>query len=219
MRNLWGNGLFDSRLRAHFLLAVACLVVLVAAWGVGESDGALDRVSLVSAYLFLALISVVLLIGPLRAVQTGRTLGNHMVRRDVAIWAAFTGLVHLVAGVAQSMTPQYLEVFVTHAAVPPSAAMREAYFFWSAIVGFVVGILLVILLLLSNNWSLTLIGQRWWKRLHRLSYIVFALTFVHGLGFQILESRSWIGYVLVVTIMLVVCIAQVRGIRAVLGRK
>ncbi len=78
--------------------------------------------------------------------------------------------------------------------------------------------LLVVLLALSSNWSLGVIGQRWWKRLHKLSYIVFVLTLVHGFGFQVLESRSWVGYGLVIVMMIVVCVAQVRGISAVLGK-
>jgi DMSO/TMAO reductase YedYZ heme-binding membrane subunit len=129
------------------------------------------------------------------------------------------GLVHLVAGAAESMTPVYLHAFVTHAVNPPSATIREAFFFWSAIVGFIIGLLLLVLLALSNNWSMTLIGQRWWKRLHRLSYIVFTLTILHGLGFQVLESRWWVGYGLVGALALAVYIAQIRGIQAIARRR
>jgi len=211
-------GLSGSRLRLHILLAFVNLSILATVWVVVDPAEALDRLSLVSAYLFLLLISFVLLVGPVRAVRTGRVTINHTLRRDVAIWSALMGLVHLVAGAAESMTPVYLEAFVTHAVNPPSATMREAFFFWSAIVGFIIGLLLLVLLALSNNWSMTLIGQRWWKRLHRLSYIIFALTILHGLGFQVLESRWWVGYGLVGALAFGVCIAQVSGIRAIVKR-
>lgn len=210
--------MLGSRLRLHILLAVVNLSILVAAWGIGERGAAIDRLSLVSAYLFLLLISFVLLVGPLRAVRTGRTTINHTLRRDVAIWSALTGLVHLAAGAAESMTPGYLEVFVTHAVNSPSVTTREAFFFWSVIIGFVIGVLLVVLLALSNNWSMTLIGQRWWKRLHRMSYFVFGLTILHGLGFQVLESRWWVGYGLMAAITIVICVAQARGIRVIMKR-
>ena len=211
-------GLSGSRLQLHILLAFVNLSILATVWVAVDPAEALDRLSLVSAYLFLLLISFVLLVGPVRAMRTGRATTNHTLRRDVAIWGAFMGLVHLVAGAVESMTPIYLDAFVTHAVNPPSAMMREAFFFWSAIVGFVVGLLLVVLLALSNNWSMTLIGQRWWKRLHRLSYIVFVLTILHGFGFQLLESRWWVGYVLVGSLALAVCIAQVRGFQAIARR-
>ena len=194
------------------------LLLLLVAWVAGEVSGALDRLSIVSAYLFLLSLGLVLLIGPWRAVLTGRATFNHTLRRDVAIWAAIAGFVHLIAGAMQSMTPEYLDIFITHAASPPPAAMREAFFLWATIVGFVIGILLIILLAVSNNRSVMWVGPRWWKRLHRLSYVVFVLTIVHGLGFQILESRSWGGYGVVAMITLVVCIAQGLGARAVIGR-
>ncbi len=210
--------MFNSRLRLHLSLAAGTVLILFAAREVGDPGGVVNRVSTVSAYLFLVLLSVVMVIGPLRAMRTGRALINHTGRRDVAIWCAFIGLVHLFAGIAQSMTPAYLEVFVTGAAQPLSAILRDKLFFWSTIAGFVVGVLLIVLLALSSNWSLAVIGQRWWKRLHQLSYIVFVLTLVHGFGFQLLESRSWVGYVLVIAMMFVVCIAQVQGVRAVRRR-
>ena len=210
--------MFTTRLRTHIFLAAVSLSVLLAAAVMGEQSASLDRVSLTSAYLFLFLISVVLLLGPLRALRTGRLIINQTLRRDIAIWCALMGLMHLLAGSIESMTPVYLDTFVNHAVNSPSASMREGLFFWSAIVGFVIGILLIVLLALSNNWSLSLIGQRWWKRLHRLSYLAFILTILHGLGFQVLESRFWGGYVLLIALSFIVCIVQLLGVRAVTVR-
>ncbi len=210
--------MFTTRLRTHINLAAASLSVLLAATFIGDQVATLDRVSLMSAYVFLFLISVVLLLGPLRTVRTGRVMINQTLRRDIAIWCALMGLVHLLAGSMESMTPVYLDIFVHHAVDLPSPSTREALFLWSVIAGFVIGILLIVLLALSNNWSLTLIGQRWWKRLHRLSYFAFALTILHGVAFQVLESRFWGGYALLIVMTIIVIIAQVLGFRAVAGR-
>jgi len=194
------------------------LAALVMAAVSGEPAATLDRVSLMSAYLFVLMIGFVLLVGPVRAVRTGRATVNHTLRRDVAIWCGIIGLVHLVAGTAESMTPGYMDVFVSHAASAPSATVRETFFLWSTIAGFIVGILVVILLALSNNRSLAWLGQIRWKRLHRLSYLVFGLTMAHGVGFQVLESRRWAGYAALVAMAGIVCVAQILGIRAVRRR-
>ncbi len=204
-----------SRLQRHAFLAVASLAILFIAWFAGESSTALDRLSIVSAYLFLLSISFVLLMGPWHALRTGRATTNNLLRRDVAIWSAIAGLVHLVAGAMQSMTPVYLERFVRHADNLLATDIREPVFLWSTVIGFVVGALLILLLALSNNRSMVVVGQPWWKRLHRASYFVFGLTVLHGFGFQLLESRHWVGYALIGTISLVVCLAQVLGVRAV----
>ena len=204
-----------ARLGRHTFLAAASLTILLTAWFTGEVSTALDRVSIVSAYLFLLSISFVLLLGPWRVLRTGQATINLIPRRDVAIWSAIAGLVHLVAGALQSMTPGYVAAFVSHAGNPPPTATREVVFLWSTVIGFVIGVLLILLLALSNNRSLAFIGQRWWKRLHRASYVIFALTILHGFGFQILESRLWVGYALLAAISLGVCIAQFLGFRAV----
>lgn len=207
--------MFMTRLRTYIFLAAVSLSILLAAAVMGEQAATLDRVSLTSAYLFLLLISVVLLLGPLRTLRTGRVIINQTLRRDIAIWCALMGFVHLLAGSVESMTPVYMDVFIKHAVKPPSTSTREVLFLWSAIAGFVIGVLLLVLLALSNNWSLKVIGLRWWKRLHRLSYLAFVLTILHGISFQVLESRFWGGYVLVIALTLFVCIFQVLGIRAV----
>ena len=129
--------IFRSRLRTHVVLAATSLLILFVTVLVGNFNPTtvVDRISLVSAYVFLLLISVVLLIGPLRAMRTGRVTINHTVRRDLAIWSAFLGLVHLLAGTVQSMTPVYVSEFVTRAVNLPSVATRESFFLWSTIVG------------------------------------------------------------------------------------
>ncbi|MDP6673546.1 MAG: hypothetical protein QGH93_01670 [Gammaproteobacteria bacterium] len=200
------------------MFAALIILIMGTVWAIGEPTAALDRLSLVSAYLFLMLISYVLLIGPLQTMRTGRVAINHILRRDVAIWGGIVGLVHLVAGSAESMTPVYLDVFINHASNPPSFKIRESLFFWSAIIGFIIGPLLIILLALSNNWSLALMGQKWWKRLHRISYLIFVLTVLHGFGFQVLESRGWAGYGLLGSMAIIVCTTQVFGFRVIVGR-
>ncbi|MDH3282042.1 MAG: hypothetical protein OEQ18_13070, partial [Gammaproteobacteria bacterium] len=57
------------------------------------------------------------------------------------------------------------------------------------IVGFLVGVVFIVLLGLSNDWSLRRLGRRKWKRMQRLAYVAFGLIVVHGFAFQLIESR------------------------------
>jgi len=109
---------------------------------------------------------------------------NSMMRRDLGIWAGLTGLLHLYAGTVESMNQPYLE---HHVAGEPA---RQQLFNWGASLGFAVGLLLVLLLLLSSNHALGTLGARWWKRLQRLAYAALLLTAAHGLLFQLLERRA-----------------------------
>ena len=93
----------------------------------------------------------------------------------------------------------------------PSEVVRMALFSWGTIAGLIVAVVLLFLLMLSNDVALRTIGMRWWKRLHRASYLAFLLTALHGLAFQVLESRAagWIALVLAASIA--VLAMQIKG--------
>jgi sulfoxide reductase heme-binding subunit YedZ len=204
-----------KRTRHHFTLAGlngACLAVAAVS---GSAAGLADRFSIVTAYLCLGLLCAGLAIGPIRAIRSGRPTVNNYLRRDIGIWAGLTGLAHLVIATALSMSPEYMEAFVTIANTPPSEAVRTALFMWSTIAGLVVGVLLVILLALSNDRTLQWLGIRWWKRVHRLSYLAFALTVAHGLAFQALESRAGSLITLIVMGTLAIFVLQISGVRRI----
>jgi sulfoxide reductase heme-binding subunit YedZ len=199
----------------HLILAGLSLCPLAVAAVGGPVDQVLDRLSITSAYLFLALLCAGLSVGPLRALKSGRPTLNSHLRRDIGIWAALAGLLHLYLAMVASMTPEYMALFVDIANPAPSAAVRRELYSWSVIAGLVVGVLLLVLLTLSNDKSLRLLGSRWWKRLHRSSYIAFVLTVLHGFAFQVLESRTWSLILLLAAATLGIMVLQVRGARAV----
>ncbi len=189
-------------------------MVLSVALFAGQPSAAADRVSIVSAYLCTLLFCVVLLIGPITVITGGRLTLNQLLRRDLGIWTAVTGILHLALGTELSMNVAYLETFVEGVVSPPAPAIRQALFTWGTIGGFIVGLLFLLLLALSNNAAIRLLGASWWKRLQRSSYLAFVLTAIHGFAFQILESRSliWIG--VLAAIVTAVVAGQVAGVRA-----
>ena len=153
----------------------------------GPAPSAWDRVSILTAYLCLILLCVGLTIGPQRARASGRPTLNTYLRRDVGIWAALTGLIHLVLATELSMTARYVGAVVDAREQP----LGRQLFAWGSISGYVLGLNFVLLLALSNDRVMRLLGSIRWKRLQRTSYLAFGLTLAHGLVFQFLESRPW----------------------------
>jgi sulfoxide reductase heme-binding subunit YedZ len=190
----------DARARRHFTLFVLVIggvsIVVFAA----PAENTIDRVSMLTAWQFLVLLAVVLLIGPIRLLRTGRLRYNMYLRRDLGIWAGITGLMHLFAGTGESMTPAYIVEFVNVVAGEGSEALRKQLFIWATIVGLVIGVMVLLLLLLSNDAAIRRLGIRWWKGLHRTSYAVFALTIGHAVAFQVLEGR--VQWLMIVTVLL-----------------
>jgi sulfoxide reductase heme-binding subunit YedZ len=183
-----------SRFKRHGLLGLACVLILGSAVATVTPEALIDRLSITTAWLCAVLLGIVLLIGPFESMRSGRRPVNHLLRRDLGIWTALIGLAHLYLGMEASMTPAYLMQFVENGRSALSFETRDALFFWGTILGFIVGLIFLMLLALSSNAAIRILGLSWWKRLQRAAWFSFALTALHGLAFQMLENRPavWI---------------------------
>jgi sulfoxide reductase heme-binding subunit YedZ len=201
----------DRRIRVHALLLLLVGGSLSVAIFAASNDPVVDRVSILSAYQFSVLLAAVLLIGPIFAMGSGRASINIHLRRDLAIWAGITGLLHLYAGIGESMSPGYIATFVAPPVANANLERLNELFTWGTISGLVIGVLVLLLLGLSSDRVLRRLGTRWWKRLQRCSYAVFILTLAHALMFQYLESRSEWWVIFTIGLALVVLLAQIAG--------
>lgn len=209
----------NKRLRNHvWLAAISCALLWIPALN-GDVGSLADRLSILSAYLCLILFAAALLVGPLQARGSGQPLLNNHLRRDIGIWAGLSALLHFWLANVLAMTWKYVGIFVENAPAPPSAAVRDQLYLWGTILGYVVAVIVLVLLTISSDLMLRKIGKRWWKRLQRLTYVVFIATVLHAFAFQILESRQSVWVILVVLITAAVAGLQIAGFRKVRARK
>ncbi|MEW5963774.1 MAG: hypothetical protein AB1749_09445 [Pseudomonadota bacterium] len=204
------------RLSHHTLLAGLTLLGTAVAVSAEAGGSARESASLASAYLCLVLLSAALSIGPVRALSSGRPTLNSHLRRDIGIWAGLNGLAHVWLGTLVSMNAGYVTAFVKTAAAPPSAGVRNWLFSVGAVAGYIVGVLLLLLLALSSDRALRRLGAPRWKRLQRASYLALALTGLHGLAFQVLETRGASLIVLLAALPLGVLALHIAARRAVI---
>ncbi len=199
------------RLIRHALLAAASAAVAGLAYALAPPALGLDRASLAISWLCLLLFSAALAVGPLHTLRTGRVLANHLLRRDLGIWCALNGLAHLAISFDISMNPGYLQLFVDGATSWPAPGVRRQMYMWAVIGSLVIAAVFVLLLGLSSNLAMRLVGPTWWKRLQRGSYLAFGLTVAHAAAFQIIESRTTWLMALLGLLTLLVVLAQAAG--------
>ncbi len=178
-----------ARLARHLTFTSLCIASWGALFFLVPADRLHDAASITTAYASLAFLTVALTIGPLNVLRHYPNPTNLYLRRDVGIWAALLGFVHMVLAIGVSMSDSYLDEFVYVVADPLSESMRYALFTAGSVLGFVAALILLLLISLSNDFSLRRLGVRRWKRLHRSSYLGFLFIVVHGVAYQILERR------------------------------
>ncbi|UCG73059.1 MAG: ferric reductase-like transmembrane domain-containing protein [Chromatiales bacterium] len=205
----------NHRFRNHGALLAVTVICLGVSAASGPGATAADRLSIVSAYLCLFLLGVALAIGPANAIRKGKALVNVYARRDTGIWAALNGLLHFFLANVLAMNYEYLGIYVENAPVPPSVPVREALYLWGTILGYVIAVLFIMLMGLSNDWMVRKVGLKWWKRLQRASYAAFIFTCAHAFMFQVLETRAAVWVVVVALVTVLIIAGQGLGIAAI----
>ena len=149
------------------------------------------RASMATGYTSVFLIAAVLALGPYwlwraRPVPTSADL-----RRDLGIWGAMFGLLHVATGLFVHMRGDPWNYFIYRARDGAHAfPLRLDKFGMLNWVGLAATLLLVLLLAISNDWSLRTLGARRWKQLQRSTYVAGVLIVLHGVAFQLADRRG-----------------------------
>lgn len=214
-------GYRTRRLRRNLgILGVALVVHLAVMSAVASSDGRqlLYRLSMATGYVSVVLIAWALSIGPWR-VRRGRPApASTDLRRDVGIWAGVFGLAHVVTGLQVHFAGKFWKYFV-YPDGDHVIPLRHDLFGFANWTGLVAGLLLLLLLLISNDISLRTLGTGRWKSWQRWTYWMAALTVAHALAYQIptRNHAPWIAAFLLVTV--IVLAVQLDGRRRYLARR
>ena len=198
--------------RLHYAALGVFTALVAGCLGLASNEALIDQLSIGSAYICVLLMVIALAIGPVQTMRTGLHLPiNRYLRRDIGIWAALCGWLHLFVATGQAMNAAYIDqyVAVSHAGI--DAPARQALFLWGSVAAYIIGLLLLLLLSISSDRALQLLGPRWWKRLQRTAYLVFGLTVIHALMFQLLESRSLMLIVFVGVLAGTITVLQILG--------
>ena len=195
----------------HLSLALVCAFCLPLLT-IGLLDGtAMFRWSMATAYMALALLAITLCIGPWHVLSSRRSPLSMDLRRDFGIWAGLLSLAHVAIGLQVHLGSMVLYFFVK--AANGQWALRVDPFGLTNWVGLLAALVFVLLLALSNDWSLRRVGRARWKTLQRFVYPAAMLVVLHGAVYEVLEKRNpgWV-LVFISTVMLVVLV-QCLGFR------
>lgn len=198
------------RVRNHLVLGVSSLAAAWAVFGAIESSDTLFRVSMATAYVGLVLFTITLGFGSVAALRGRRYPVSTDIRRDFGIWSGLFATAHVVAGLQVHLKGKMWEYFVrpTKGLLLP----RIDPFGAANYTGLAAGLILVALLVTSNDASLRGLGSSRWRSVHELTPWALALTLVHAAAYQLVENRPF-GYVVLLAALAVtvVCLRLARA--------
>lgn len=201
---------FKKRLVHHISLSIATALVLLLFYVAVPGDDKKYLWSMATGYTGLILAGVTLMVGPLNVLRGKRNPVSSDLRRDIGIWSGFVGLAHIVIGIQVHMGNIWLYFFK---AVEGENAfvLRDDLFGAANYAGLIAGIILLVLLLISNDLSLNALKLSKWKSLQQTSYLFFVLTVAHAIMYQVIEKRIPLFVVILVILSLIPITFQVKG--------
>jgi sulfoxide reductase heme-binding subunit YedZ len=201
------------RVRRHLALFIIAAALTGSMFAAVKSDQATFRISMATAYSSMTLLVATLLIGPLNVLRDRPNPMSTKFRRDIGIWGAILGLLHVVAGLQVHLPGKMVQYFIDPRTRWPALPIRLGAFGSANYAGAIAGLILVLLLALSNDASLRKLRSARWKYLQRANYIGMALIVAHGVAYQVTERRQVV-FVLIFALMALVGVAwQIAGYR------
>jgi sulfoxide reductase heme-binding subunit YedZ len=208
------RGFGRQRAATHLLLAALTTAGIYATHLYSPFAGAEYVFSFGFGYLSVLYLCATLVIGPLNFARKRTNPVNINLRRDTGIWAGITGCLHVVFALRLHHRGIVLAYFFN-----PRGKLLLNPAGTSNWIGLVATILLVLLLLLSNQLSLRWLKGKRWKQIQRLNYVLAVLAFVHTLLYQRVGGRER-GFVEATAIAaLIVLLIQFVGVSVYQGRK
>src|SRR5215207_8885467 len=169
------------------IFTVAAVVYFMVLEATADSTQVMYRLSMATGYASVALIAWAMLIGPWR-VRSGRSAPvSTDLRRDTGIWGALLGVAHVVTGLQVHMAGDFLKYFL-HRDGSQAIPVRTDLFGFANWTGLAATLVLLMLLVISNDRSLRALGAKRWKRWQRWTYAAAALIVAHTLAYQLPEK-------------------------------
>lgn len=196
------------------LLAFSCVAVALCHQWVASKD-VIHNWSMATAYPGLALLAATLLTGPMQALRGKTRPVSNDLTRDIGIWAGILSVLHTLFGLQVHFRGRMWLLFIPDAPLA-FPFVRMDSFGWANYTGVFATLVVTMLMVLSNDWSLRRLGITTWKRLQRWNYALFGVVVVHGILYQMLETRALSFVVVFASIALLVLAIQLAGRREVL---
>jgi len=173
-------------------------------------------ITLTSGYLSISLLTVSLLLGPLNLILKRKNPVSTYIRRDIGIFGGILGVIHSLVGLFVHFTGRPWLYFLEE--VGGEFKIRLGYFGLANDTGLFGLLILIILLIISNDYFLGRLKAAKWKNWQRLTYLMFILVIAHSIFYRLNANKENLIIFLYLPMFLMVLLFQLIGIWLTLKR-
>ncbi|MBA4410227.1 MAG: hypothetical protein C0397_12475 [Odoribacter sp.] len=201
-----------ERLKLHYLPLLS--IVLFASIIFHHNWPKRDTITFItgaSGYISLILITLSLLIGPFNLVFRRKNPISTYFRRDIGITGGVLAVIHSVAGLFVHLRGKNWQYFLNK--TEHGYSIRIDDFGLANYTGLISALILIVLLITSNDYSFRKLNTTTWKNIQRFSYLAFLFAIIHSVYYKIVQTNPDLVWYLYLPLLIFVFIFQMVGIR------
>jgi methionine sulfoxide reductase heme-binding subunit len=177
---------WTRRAGRHVVLAICAAAIIWLAYAATPPPDVRHRLCMGTAYAGLVFLVASLSLGPWNVLRRRPNPISFDLRRDIGIWTAVLALLHTSVGLTVHLRGRMWMYFFKQ--LHP-LKLQNTQFGLANYFGLAAALLFLMLVVISNDFSLRTLRTSTWKSLQRWAYVAAVLTVLHGVLFQLVEKR------------------------------
>jgi sulfoxide reductase heme-binding subunit YedZ len=201
-----------KRLRIYYMPMLALSFIFCIVFYIFRKP-ALDIIpfiTITTGYLSILLLAVSLLLGPINLILKHKNPVSTHIRRDIGIYGGILGVIHSMVGLFVHFTGRPWLYFVKE--IGDGFGIRGGYFGLANYTGLLGVLIIIFLLIISNDYFFVRLKTSRWKRLQRLTYLMFILVLAHAILYRINANKEELIMFLYIPMLLMVVLFQLIGV-------
>jgi len=200
-----------TRLKNHYLpLLLMILITGILFYFKWINLDTVTYITQATGYISLIILTISLLIGPLNLLLKRKNPLSTYFRRDISITGGILAVIHSVAGLFVHLRGKTYLYFLNKS--DDGYSIRLDNFGLGNYTGLISALIIILLIITSNDYFLKKMNPGNWKNLQRLSYLMFILTLIHCYFYRIGKDNLNTLYFLYIPLLIIVLALQTMGI-------
>jgi sulfoxide reductase heme-binding subunit YedZ len=195
-------------LKKHYIPFVSLIIIAGLIFYIyrGKRD-TITFIAQSTGYISLVILTISLIIGPLNLLLNNKNPISTYLRRDIGILGGTLAVMHSITGLFVHLRGKMWLYFLNDA-----KHVRLDNFGLANYIGLISALIIILLLVTSNDYFLKMMIPGRWKNVQRLAYLMFILIAIHCYFYRIGKDNLTPFFWFYIPLFTIVLILQIIGI-------
>jgi methionine sulfoxide reductase heme-binding subunit len=202
----------EERLKKHYLPLLSMVFIAGLLFYLKRSNrDAISFIARATGYISITILTISLILGSLNLIFKYKNPISTYLRRDISIIGGSLAIIHSITGLFVHLRGKTWLYFLNK--TDHGYSVRLDNFGLANYTGLISAIVILLLLVTSNDYLLKKLNPHNWKNIQRLSYLMFILSLIHSYFYRIGKENLNILYWFYLPLIITVLTFQLIGIR------